>query len=183
MGFARKHPSFVALEGAEKLNSASLSADGRRVVTSSSNDAARVWDLRGSQPSFIALEGHALIMAASFSPDGSHVVTASIYRTARVWDLRGEWPSYVALEGHEAEVTSASFSADGSHVVTTSADGTARVWRMFQDADELVLLVRSKLSRCLSQLQRTTYGLAARQVTSDDRHFIPPPTPDGRCAS
>jgi hypothetical protein len=45
----------------------------------------------------------------------------------------------------------------------------------------LIRIVRARLSRCLSQAQRDAYGLAAAQPTSEDRNFIPPPTPDGRC--
>ena len=109
------------------------------------------------------------------------MVTASDDGTARVWDLRGERPSFVALEGHQGPVLSASFSADGTHVVTASEDNTARVWRVFPDVNELIGIVRAGLSRCLSQAQRDAYGLATAQPISEDRNFIPPPTPDGRC--
>jgi WD40 repeat protein len=84
-------------------------------------------------------------------------------------------------EGHQGSVVSASFSPDGTHVVTASADNTARVWRIFADVNKLILLVRVGLSRCLSQAQRDAYGLLSAQPSSDDRNFIPPPAPDGRC--
>jgi WD40 repeat protein len=109
------------------------------------------------------------------------VVTASDDNTARVWDLRGERPSFVALEGHQDALRSASFSADGTHVVTASWDSSARVWRAFPDANTLISIVRASLSRCLSQAQRDAYGLSSAQPASEDRNFIPPPTPDGRC--
>jgi WD40 repeat protein len=98
-----------------------------------------------------------------------------------VWDLRGPRPRFIALEGHEGRVDSASFSADGTHVVTASEDGTARVWRVFTDVNELVGTVRAGLSRCLSQAQRDASGLTSAQPVSEDRNYIPPPTPDGRC--
>jgi WD40 repeat protein len=98
-----------------------------------------------------------------------------------VWDLRGARPSFVALEGHQNWVTSASFSADGTHVVTASWDKTARVWRVFADVSTLIGIVRPRLSRCLSQAEREGFGLTSAQPTSEDRNFIPPPGPDGRC--
>jgi len=141
-----------------------------------------VWDLRGERPSFVALEGHQFwVWSAAFSADGTHVVTASGDNTARVWDLRGERPSFVALEGHQFWVWSAAFSADGTHVVTASGDNTARVWKVFPDVNALIGIVRAGLSRCLSQAQRDAYGLSTAQPASEDRNFIPPPTPDGRC--
>ena len=177
-----ERPTFVALEGHQgPVGSASFSSDGTHVVTAAQN-AASVWDLRGPRPSFVALEGHqGRVVSASFSPDGTHVVTASEDNTARVWDLRGPRPTFVALEGHQGWVRSASFSPDGTHVVTASYDNTARVWRVLPNVNALIGIVRAGLSRCLSQAQRDAYGLTSAQPTSEDRNFIPPPTPDGRC--
>ena len=118
--------------------------------------------------------------SAAFSPDGAHVVTPSADGTALVWDLRQKPPSVVALEGHQSAVSSAAFSPDGTHIVTGSGDGTARVWRIYPDVNELIPLVRASLSRCLSQAQRDAYGLHTEHPV-EDRDFIPPPTPDGRC--
>ena len=176
-------PTFVDLEGhQEPIASASFSPDGTHVVTASDDKTARVWDLRGPRPTFVALEGHqGGVRYASFSPDGTHVVTASYDKTARVWDLRGPRPTFVALEGHQGWVNSAAFSPDGRHVVTASGDSTARMWRVYPDVNELIRLVRAGLSRCLTQTQRDAYGLVSAQPTSEDRNFIPSPTPDGHC--
>jgi WD40 repeat protein len=142
-----------------------------------------VWDLGGEKPTFVALEGHQdWVNSAAFSPDGTYVVTAVKDRTARVWDLRASPPSFVALEGHQDDVESAAFSPDGAHVVTASWDTTARVWRVYPDVNELISLVRPRLSRCLSQAQRDEYGLHTEHP-AEDRNLIPPPTLDGRCPS
>ena len=135
----------------------------------------------GKPPTFVSLEGHSRdVFYASFSPEGTHLVTASNDNTARVWDLRAERPTSVALEG--LNVVSAAFSPDGTRVVTVSVNGAARVWRVFPDVNELIGIVRASLSRCLSRSQRDAYGLATTETTSEeDRTFIPPPTPDGRC--
>jgi WD domain, G-beta repeat len=139
--------------------------------------------LLGEQPSFVVLEGHqGALNSAAFSPDGTRVVTASADRTARAWDLREKQPSFVALEGHRSMVNVAAFSPDGTHVVTASEDKTARVWRVFPDADELIAEVRASLWRCLSLAQRDAYGLHTEHP-AEDRNFIPPPTPVGRCPS
>ncbi len=66
---------------------AEFSADGRRVVTSSLDHTARVWDVE-SGAELHKLEGHShSVNHAEFSPDGQRVLTASDDRTARVYTL------------------------------------------------------------------------------------------------
>ena len=111
------------------VSSASFSSDGTRVVTTSEDNTARVWDLTGPTPVATVLAGHtSWVDSASFSSDGKRVVTASRDHTARVWDLTGPTPVATVLAGHTRTVSSASFSSDGKHVVTASEDNTARVW-------------------------------------------------------
>jgi hypothetical protein len=108
---------------------AQFSPDGRRVVTASADNTARVWDLGQQRPTSITLAGHEdAVYTAEFDHDGRHVVTASLDGTARVWDLSGSSPTSIPLRGHAESVLSAKFSADGRRVVTTSTDHTARVW-------------------------------------------------------
>ncbi len=103
----------------------SFSPDGKRIVTASDDNTARVWDLSGQQ--IAELKGHTgYVYSASFSPDGKRIVTASDDNTARVWDLSGQ--QIAELKGHTGYVYSASFSPDGKRIVTASDDNTARVW-------------------------------------------------------
>ncbi|RTL68368.1 MAG: TIR domain-containing protein, partial [Hyphomicrobiales bacterium] len=66
---------------------AAFSPDGRRIVTASDDNTARVWDVeRGSE--IATLKGHeGPVQSAAFSPDGRRIVTASYDNTARVWDV------------------------------------------------------------------------------------------------
>jgi WD40 repeat protein len=107
--------------------SAAYSPDGRRIVTASGDQTARVWDaVTGVQ--LAVLSGHrATVASASYSPDGRRIVTASADKTARIWDaVTGAQLS--VLSGHGAAVASAAYSPDGRRIVTASADKTARVW-------------------------------------------------------
>ncbi|MEH2391500.1 MAG: ribosome assembly protein 4, partial [Nostoc sp.] len=66
------------------VNSASFSPDGKRVVTASFDNTARVWDISGKE--IAELKGHtSRVYSASFSPDGKRILTASDDKTARVW--------------------------------------------------------------------------------------------------
>jgi WD40 repeat protein len=114
------------LEGHEdELLSASFSPDGQRIVTTSRDRTARIWDISGKL--LAELRGHEdWVLSASFSPDSQRIVTASEDDTARIWDISGKL--LVELQGHRGDVRSASFSPDGRRIVTAADDGTARVW-------------------------------------------------------
>jgi tRNA A-37 threonylcarbamoyl transferase component Bud32 len=129
----------LALEGhTYSISSASFSPDGARLVTTSYEGTARVWDAKTGAEA-LTLKGHTgHLESASFSPDGSRVVTASEDKTARVWDAK-TGAEVLTLKGHTNGVPSASFSPDGSRVVTGSWDKTAKVWDAKTGAETLTL--------------------------------------------
>ena len=66
--------------------SAAFSPDGRRIVTASGDQTARIWDAATAKP-IAVLSGHGdMVLSAAFSPDGRRIVTASEDQTARIWD-------------------------------------------------------------------------------------------------
>src|SRR5206468_4200771 len=67
------------------VNGGQFSPDGQRVVTSSLDGYARLWDSRSGQL-MGELKHDAPVHSAGFSPDGGFVVTASKDGTARIWD-------------------------------------------------------------------------------------------------
>ncbi len=116
------------LEGhTRSVNHTAFSPDGQRIVTSSSDDTARVWNALNGQL-LVKLEGHeSTVNYAEFSPDGQRIVTASGDNTARVWNA-GSGQLLAKLEGHESDVNYAEFSPDGQRIVTASDDKTSRLW-------------------------------------------------------
>jgi WD40 repeat protein len=110
----------------DQVLTAAFSADGRRIVTASSDMTARIWDAETGRTIAI-LQGHkGPVWSAAFSADGRRVVTSSNDNTARVWDA--ETGRMVAVLQHDEWVRSAAFSADGRRIVTASDDKTAHVW-------------------------------------------------------
>jgi WD40 repeat protein/serine/threonine protein kinase len=107
--------------------SVAFSPDGRRIVTGSADNTAKVWDAR-TGTALLDLKGHMnQVTSVAFCPDGTRIVTGSADNTATVWDARTA-TALLDLKGHMNQVTSVAFCPDGTHVVTGSADDTAKVW-------------------------------------------------------
>src|SRR5262249_20654415 len=95
------------------VGTAAFSPDGRRVVTGSDDQTARVWDASSGQAVSPALPHGSSVVDASFSPDGRWVVTASVDGTARLWDAVTGQPPPTAME-HRRGASSRGFTPGGA---------------------------------------------------------------------
>ncbi|MCH2096546.1 MAG: caspase family protein [Rhodobacteraceae bacterium] len=120
--------NLLTLKGHQgEVSRASFSPDGTRIVTSSRDGTARIWDAENGRVLAQLLGHKKSVRSAAFSGDGQRLVTASSDGTAHVWKVEtGQLIS--RLTGHMNAISSVSFSADGTRIVTASADRTARVW-------------------------------------------------------
>ncbi|WP_433934897.1 protein kinase [Sorangium cellulosum] len=124
---------------------ASYSPDGKRIVTASVDNTARVWNADGTGEPLV-LRGHEeRVFSAAFSPDGKRILTTSFDNTARVWNADGTGEPLV-LRGHEDRFWSAAFSPDGKRIVTASWNKLVqvclvRVWNADGTSEPLVFRV------------------------------------------
>ncbi|MBP7828686.1 MAG: TIR domain-containing protein [Kiritimatiellae bacterium] len=147
------------LEGhADEVSSVSVSPDGRRAVSGSSDKTLRVWDLETGQ-CLRTLEGHADgVSSVSVSPDGRRAVSGSSDKTLRVWALETGQCLHT-LEGHAAGVSSVSVSPDGRRAVSGSSDKTLRVWDL-------------ETGQCLHTLEGHAAGVWSVSVSPDGRRAV-----------
>lgn len=110
-----------------EVTSIAISPDRQKILTTSYDSTARVFDLHGRQ--LLKIDGHkAIIWTADFSPDGRGILTAGSDFNVMVWDSVGNWVT--TLKGHDFDVYCAKFSPDGTKIVSSSGDNTARLWSL-----------------------------------------------------
>ena len=109
------------------VEAAQFSADGRRIVTLSSN-VARVWDVESGQPLTPPLRHEENIRDTSFSPDGQRLLTL-VTNAAQIWTVPGGGRLAAIQPG--GRIRSARFSPDGRKVMVVDAmplEGGVRAW-------------------------------------------------------
>ncbi|HUF62080.1 MAG TPA: hypothetical protein VMN36_08390 [Verrucomicrobiales bacterium] len=90
----------------------SVSPDGKRLVTASSDQTAIVWDALTGRPLF-QITGHqgpggGTIYQARFSADGKRIITASNEGGARVWNAENGAPELMLIQDRQ-EITNSHF--------------------------------------------------------------------------
>jgi len=108
-----------------------FSPDSHYLVSASSDQSAKVWDLDGrSAPVNLPHDG--AVYWVAFSPDGSEVATASGDGSARVWNL-GDPASRPLVLAHPKSVDYVAYHPRGALLLTACEDGLVRLWRCDDD--------------------------------------------------
>jgi WD40 repeat protein len=106
---------------------AAYSQDGSKIVTTSADHTARLWDARTGTQLTPPLQHSASVLTAGFSRDGKRVVTGSQDEIVQVWDVETGHRIGAPIEVPGAAL-SVEFSPDGKTIATGSDNGKANIW-------------------------------------------------------
>jgi WD40 repeat protein/tetratricopeptide (TPR) repeat protein len=123
----------------DKVNSVSLTLDGKIAVSGSADKTLRVWDLATGR-CLRALEGHTdRVLSVDLTPDGSTAVSGGSDGTLRVWDVGTGKCLLLIKEPREpvdaifnpiANAVSVSITPDGKVAVSANQDHALRIWEL-----------------------------------------------------
>jgi len=133
------------------INTIAFSADGKKIVTGSLDNTARIWDVESGREALKLEEPKkdAVVYSATFSPDGKRIASGRVDGLVQIWDAESG-KERQKMEGHSGCIYSVAFSPDGKKIVTGSAgqnpflpvgDGTARIWDV-ETGKELLKLTK-----------------------------------------
>jgi WD40 repeat protein len=108
---------------------AHFSPDGNRIVTSSWDHTAQIWNPQTGHPVGEALRQDDRLFGATFTPNGRSIVTWAYDGVAQVWDADTGRTTTPPLR-HGGDIRSARVSSDGRTVVTASSDHLVKLWSM-----------------------------------------------------
>ncbi|OLP17549.1 hypothetical protein BST81_14560 [Leptolyngbya sp. 'hensonii'] len=111
----------------ERITSLSFTPDGTKLVTTSADKTASLWNLpnltRNPQP-LIRLHHPDQVTGSSISPDGKLLATSSSDRKVRIWSMAGT-PLQVLT--YPSPIRWVSFSGDGRYLAMV-VDGSPQIW-------------------------------------------------------
>jgi WD40 repeat protein len=140
------------------VHAAAVTADGHSIVSGSTDNTVRVWNLASGRLER-TLEGHTDdVVAVAGTADGQRIVSGSHDHTVRVWNLASGRLERT-LQGHTGPVWAVAVTADGQRIVSAGEDGNLRVWD----------LASGRLERTLQGYYRPVWAVA---VTADGHSIV-----------
>jgi len=117
----------VELVGHEGYVSSCTFMDDRKILTTSGDASAILWDIDKLASTHKFSEHKADVMTASVSKDKNLFLTGSCDATVRLWDVRTD-ASVKTFSGHESDVNSVKWFSNGYTFVTGSDDSRCMLY-------------------------------------------------------
>ena len=108
------------------LNHVAYSPDGTKIVTTSDDYSARIWDAASGEQLAEMRVSEAAVQSAAFAPTGA-LLTGSMDGKIRVWPA-SDYKKSREFAAHPGGVRSVAVSPDGRQLLTAGVDRTAKVW-------------------------------------------------------
>jgi len=122
------------------ITSARFDLDGNRVITTSTDGIARVWNARVKAVEHVLDAGNEArsALAADYFSSGFDITDMLAVGYAdgliRLWLVTANQPMRI-LRGHAGSVLSVAYSPQGDHLASAGQDGTIHIWDLNQTSD------------------------------------------------
>jgi len=124
---SNKQPVLMFSGHSGTVYSVSISADGGRLVSASSDKTVRIWDTATGRE-LRTLQGHKeRALSVSISPNGERIVSGGCDGVIKIWDT-STGSELTSIPAHDHWIWSVSFSPDGKTIVSGSFDNTIKLW-------------------------------------------------------
>jgi len=151
---------FVILEVPHTSEVTSISLVDGKMLTTSYDSTARVFDMNGKL--ITSINGHkAILWAGDISADGKHILTAGSDCNVMLWTMDGKLEA--TLRGHDWDVYSARFSPNGKMILSSSGDNTARLWSI--DGKPMKVLE-------INEDNRFSQSIVSQAIFSPDNQYV-----------
>ena len=110
------------------ITSLAFSPNGRSLVSASTDQSARIWNIRDGSSKVLPVTGlPGYFMSVIFSPDGRYVAAGNFDHSLCIWDSRthrlvAKW------WGHTNSVWCTEFTPDGNGLISGGLDMTLKYW-------------------------------------------------------
>ncbi|MFM6243078.1 MAG: WD40 repeat domain-containing protein, partial [Dolichospermum sp.] len=116
--------------------SAVTTSDGRTLISGSSDNTIKVWNLVTREEKF-TLRGHSdWVNAIALTPDGKTVISGSSDNTIKIWNLQTREEQFT-LEGHSDWIRAIALPPDGKTLISGSDDKTIKIWDLETGEEKL----------------------------------------------
>ncbi len=132
--------AFIGKASPYKMYDAGFSADGKRLLTASSDSRARLWDVKtGKNIKTLKGSNHDSMRTIAINAHGTHALVGSRSKKVHYWDITTTDHDR-KLIGHTRSLRAVAISPDGKYALTGGEDCSVRYWNLTQEDANLCLL-------------------------------------------
>lgn len=123
----------------EKLNSITLSPDGKLLAGVGNNGTLYIWDVRNNFAQRTLYKNPTALSAVGFSRDGNRLVIGDVNGTVKLISIDNP-SSQRVLSGHTSRIEQIVFNHNGKFMATASNDKTVRLWNLEKLREQPIVL-------------------------------------------